>query len=156
MRLARVGIENVVGYVEGGIPAWEQAGLQLSQVPQISVLDLYGQIRNQPGDIQVVDVRRAGEWEAGHIRGARLKPLNRFALGSADVPHADLHTAKPVAVHCQSGYRSSIAASLLQRAGHPLVMNVIGGFDAWQAQGLPAERVRDVREQAGNRDSGSF
>ena len=141
MRLARVGIENVVGYLEGGVMAWERTGLRLSQVPQISVLDLYQQLCDQPTEIQVVDVRRPAEWEAGHVAQAKLKPLNKFALSAAEALLADLDPVKPVAVHCKSGYRSSIATSLLERAGYPLVMNVVGGFDAWQAQKLPVERT---------------
>jgi hydroxyacylglutathione hydrolase len=132
MRLARVGVENVVGYLEGGVLAWQQTSLPLEQVPQISVLDLHGQLRDAPDTVQVVDVRQPAEWEAGHIVQARLKPLNRLRTLLDD-----LDPRKPIAVHCKSGYRSSIATSLLQRAGFREVMNVVGGFDAWQAQRLP-------------------
>ena len=61
---------------------------------------------------------------------------------------ADLSPAKPVAVHCKSGYRSSIATSLLERAGYRGVLNVVGGFDAWQAHKLPVERSGTSREPA--------
>jgi len=132
IRLARVGIENVAGYLRDGILGWQRAGLPLGQVPQISVLDLYQLLNDQPGSIQVLDVRRPMEWEAGHIDGAVLKPLHKLntALG-------DLDRNRPVAVQCKSGYRSSIAASLLLRAGVRNVMNVVGGFDAWALQKLP-------------------
>ena len=142
MRLARVGIENVVGCLEGGILAWEQAGLPLDQVPQISVLDLHQELRDRPDEIQVIDVRRPVEWEAGHIEQATLRPLDSLPspMSPAAAAHAlaALNPNQPVAVHCKSGYRSSIAASLLQRAGFQAVMNVVVGFDAWQAQKLPA------------------
>jgi hydroxyacylglutathione hydrolase len=132
MRLARVGIEKVVGYLDGGILAWQKAGRALAEVPQISVNDLAQQLAEAPGEIQVVDVRRPQEWEVGHIAGASLRPLNTLAS------HLEgLDRAKPVAVHCKSGYRSSIGTSILERAGFTAVMNVIGGFDAWQAQKLP-------------------
>jgi hydroxyacylglutathione hydrolase len=161
MRLARVGIENVVGYLKGGVLAWERdfagphtstgrAGQLLAQVPQISVLDLYQQLCDQPDSIQVVDVRRPMEWEAGHIAQAVLKPLNKLALSEGEKAAAllnDLDPAKPIAVHCKSGYRSSIATSLLERAGFRQVMNFVGGFDAWQAQKLPVEfspRAEDI------------
>lgn len=144
MRLARVGIENVVGCLEGGVLEWERAGLPLDQVPQISVLDLYQRLAEQPDDVQVLDVRRPMEWEAGHIEQAALKPLDKLRL-LASAPGglnpellSDIDPHKPIAVHCKSGYRSSIATSLLQRAGFRDVMNVVGGFDAWQAQKLPA------------------
>jgi glyoxylase-like metal-dependent hydrolase (beta-lactamase superfamily II)/rhodanese-related sulfurtransferase len=143
MRLARVGIENVGGYVRGGVLAWEHAGLPLDQVPQISVLDLYQQLCDQPDEIQVVDVRRPVEWEAGHIERAALKPLNKLTTLLDD-----LNPAKPIAVHCKSGYRSSIATSLLERAGFRSVMNVVGGFDAWQAQKLPVALPKRADERA--------
>jgi hydroxyacylglutathione hydrolase len=84
------------------------------------------------GSVRVLDVRRDAEWQAGHIALAQSSPLDSF-------PHAlpTLDSGKPVAVHCKSGYRSMIACSLLERSGHRNVINVIGGFDAWQAAGLP-------------------
>jgi len=96
------------------------------------VLDLHQQLTNQADAIQVVDVRRPAEWETGHIEQALLMPLDRLRSILTD-----LDPRKPVAVHCKSGFRSSIATSLLQRAGFGQVMNVVGGFDAWQAQNLP-------------------
>lgn len=132
MRLARVGIEKVNGYLEGGILAWERTGLNVAQVPEVSVLDLARAIVEQNGDLQVIDVRKPAEWEAGHIEQARLKPLDQLRNLLTD-----LHHGRPIAVHCKSGYRSSIATSLLEAAGFQKVMNVTGGFDAWQAQQLP-------------------
>jgi glyoxylase-like metal-dependent hydrolase (beta-lactamase superfamily II) len=129
MRLARVGIENLSGYLEGGVEAWKQSGFELVQMPQVTVEELRKRI--DTGDVQVLDVRRQGEWDAGHIEGADFYPLDRF---KAALPSLD--DAAPIAVHCKSGYRSMVAASLLQRAGHN-VINVIGGFDAWEKEKLP-------------------
>ncbi len=141
LRLARVGIENVAGYLEGGVLAWEQAGLPLSQVPQIPVLDLHQQLREQPDEVQVLDVRQQKEWESGHIKQALHLPLNQFPAPATPAERAGglavLDPNKPVAVHCKSGYRSSMASSLLERAGFRSVMNVTGGFDAWQTHKLP-------------------
>jgi rhodanese-related sulfurtransferase len=151
MRLARVGIEKVIGYLQGAVVEWERSGERLSQVPQISVLDLYQQLCDQPHEIRVVDVRRPMEWEAGHIAQAVLKPLNRFALNAGEAKAAllaDLDPSKPIAVHCKSGYRSSIATSLLERVGFLSVMNVVGGFDAWLAQKLPVEHAKPAAEKA--------
>jgi len=127
-RLARVGIENVAGYLEEGMAAWFRAGFAAEQVPQVSVQDVHREIEH----LQVVDVRQPGEWQQGHIAGAVLKPLPQLTrqLG-------DLDRARPVAVHCKSGYRSSIGSSLLKREGFAEVMNMIGGFDAWKACELP-------------------
>jgi len=132
MRLTRVGIEKVTGHLDGGVLAWEKSGRRLGEIPQISVVQLAEQLRARPGEIQVVDARKPGEWDAGHIEQAVLKPLSELTLRTAD-----LDPEKPIAVHCKSGYRSSIATSLLKRAGFREVMNVTGGFDAWVAQKLP-------------------
>ena len=128
MRLARVGIENLAGYLDGGIGAWQHAGLAPAQLPQITVRELDEQVR--AGKLHVLDVRRQGEWDAGHIAEADWYPLDRF---KAALPSLERGVT---AVHCKSGYRSTIAASLLQRAGHD-VINVIGGFEAWQNEHLP-------------------
>jgi glyoxylase-like metal-dependent hydrolase (beta-lactamase superfamily II)/rhodanese-related sulfurtransferase len=129
MRLARVGIENLSGYLEGGVEGWKQAGFELTRMPQVTVEEL--RKRLDARDVQVLDVRRQGEWDASHIEGAEFYPLDRFKTA---VPSLD--GAAPIAVHCKSGYRSMIAASLLQRAGQN-VINVIGGFDAWEKEKLP-------------------
>lgn len=131
LRLARVGIENVSGYLEDGVAGWVRAGLPVEQTSQISAVQLYDLMQEEPG-VQVIDVRRPGEWQGGHVEHARQKPLDHLTtlLG-------DLDKSKPVAVYCKGGYRSAIAASLLQRAGFEHVMNMTGGFDAWSACQLP-------------------
>jgi hydroxyacylglutathione hydrolase len=125
LRLARVGIEALQGFLEGGVEGWKRAGLAVASTPQISVQEL--ETRLHAGDLQVLDVRRAPEWEAAHIEAATWWPLDNFKVSP---PEMDRKAA--VAVHCKSGYRSMIACSLLQRAGYANVFNVIGGFDAWQ------------------------
>jgi hydroxyacylglutathione hydrolase len=132
VRLARVGIERVIGYLEDGIEAWKRANLALEQVPQVTVEDLARLMRESSDQVQLLDVRRQAEWEEGHVDAALLKPLNQLARTMDELdPH------RPVAVHCKGGYRSSIATSLLRRSGFRQVMNVIGGFDAWKSAGLP-------------------
>jgi hydroxyacylglutathione hydrolase len=132
LRLARVGMEDVVGYLGDGMAAWVGERLPVEQAPQISVQDLHAELAADEGHIQVIDVRMPGEWEQGHIRQAVLKPLSKLTSMLED-----LDPSRPIAVHCKSGYRSSIATSLLKRAGRRDVMNVIGGFDAWLACTLP-------------------
>jgi glyoxylase-like metal-dependent hydrolase (beta-lactamase superfamily II)/rhodanese-related sulfurtransferase len=129
-RLARVGIEEVAGYLEGGVAAWKTARLPLVHVPQLTVRELKKHVDS--GAVRVLDVRRAAEFAAGHIDGARWHALDDF---KRVLP--ELSKATKFAVHCKSGYRSMIACSFLQRAGHDNVINVIGGFDAWQKEGLP-------------------
>ncbi|HEX4595865.1 MAG TPA: MBL fold metallo-hydrolase [Bryobacteraceae bacterium] len=132
LRLTRVGIENVTGYVEDGIAGWSRAGLPIEQTSQVSVKQLHDLTLENPNSVQVLDVRRASEWQGGHVEHARHKPLDHLASTLED-----LDKSKPVAVYCKGGYRSAIAASLLQRAGFEQVMNVTGGFDAWSACHLP-------------------
>jgi len=134
-RLARVGMESVVGYLEGGVAAWEAAGLPLEVVPQVSV----HQLKEHEGQWQVLDVRRAGEWKGVHLHGAVLQPLDTLAK-TLDSGWRDLDPAKPVAVHCKSGYRSSAACGVLQAHGFREVYNVVGGIDAWSASGFPVEK----------------
>ena len=129
LRLARVGIEDVAGYLEGGIEAWKAAGLPLGQVPQVTVQELKANLAK--GTFRVLDVRREGEWNMGHVEGASWHPLDNFKRALPE-----LNSDTPVAVHCKGGYRSMIACSFLQRAGHSNVINVIGGFDAWEKAGL--------------------
>ena len=130
LRLARVGIEDVRGYLPAGVKAWQEAGYDLSQTPQLTVQQLHDAMDSDR--LQVLDVRREGEWQAGHLAEASWHALDYFR---AQAPELDPET--PVAVHCKSGYRSMIACSLLERAGFKNVSNVVGGFDAWQQAGLP-------------------
>ena len=159
VRMARVGIEDVRGYLEGGLAAWKQAGFALEKLPQITAQELQqslsegqyavtgltrteGDIPSQAGTrktLRVLDVRREPEWQAGHIAGAAWWPLDRFKVSPPEVdPEA------PLAVHCASGYRSVIACSLLRRAGMQNVINVVGGFDAWKKAGLEVEKAEPV------------
>jgi hydroxyacylglutathione hydrolase len=132
LRLARVGIEDPRGYLHGGFAAWQQAGLPTSRLLSVSPAELQNKIA--AGAVQVVDVRREGEWQHGHIPAAAWCPLDNFKVSAPEVD-----PALPVAVHCKSGYRSVIACSLLQRAGLEHVLNLSGGFDAWQQAELPVE-----------------
>jgi len=131
MRLARVGIENVVGYLADGIAGWIKNGFELDYIPQISVQDFI-ELRNQEKNgIVVLDVREIGEASNGVIEHSRCIPLGK--LGSR---LAELDREKLLVVHCKGGYRSSIATSILRRAGFRDIANLTGGFDAWKAAGL--------------------
>ena len=129
MRLARIGIEDVAGHLQDGVEGWRQAGLPLAQVQQITVQDLAA--RRSSSGMAVLDVRRAGEFQAGHIDGADWYPLDRFKAALPEIGKEAV-----VAVHCKSGYRSLVACSLLKRAGYHNVVDIAGGFDAWQAANL--------------------
>jgi glyoxylase-like metal-dependent hydrolase (beta-lactamase superfamily II)/rhodanese-related sulfurtransferase len=122
MRLARVGIEHVLGYLKNGVSGWQETGNSLEKIPQITT----AQLRERLEQLSVIDVRREGEWQSGHIERARWHALDDFPRA---LPELDRDT--PIAVHCKSGYRSIIAASLLRRAGFRNVTDVAGGYDAW-------------------------
>jgi hydroxyacylglutathione hydrolase len=126
LRLARVGIERVIGSLKGGMQQWTGP---VAEIHQVSVEDLRRELEN----VQIVDVRREPEFAAGHIEGAMPMPLHKL-----ESMVSTLDRERPIAVHCKGGYRSAIACSLIQRAGFENVMNVMGGFDAWLACGLPA------------------
>jgi len=132
MRLARVGIEDARGYLQGGIDGWKKAGLPTAEIRQITVETLNGRL--QAGKTSVLDVRREPEWQAGHVEGATWWPLDHFKVSPPEIDRT-----ATIAVHCKSGYRSMIACSLLQRAGFQNVTNVTGGFDAWLKAKLPVE-----------------
>ena len=136
-RLARVGIEALDGFLAGGVTAWNQAGLPVATVEQITVEDLNAQSRSN--GLHVLDVRRGPEWDTAHIEDAIWWPLDNFRVSPPEITHD-----APLAVHCKSGYRSIIACSLLQRAGFARVINVVGGFDAWQQAKLPSVSGRPV------------
>jgi hydroxyacylglutathione hydrolase len=137
LRLTRVGIERVVGYVKDGMAGWTRAAGAVERVPQVGVLELAELLKEEP--IQLVDVRRQPEWEAGSIRGAIHKPL-----ATLQDSLSGLDKARTTAVTCKGGYRSSIATSILQRAGFRDVLNVTGGFDAWLACELPVDGHDDA------------
>jgi hydroxyacylglutathione hydrolase len=119
MRLARVGFENVVGRILDDAAR----DLPRESIPQISVSDLH-----ERGGA-VLDVRKPGEFAGGHVPGARPLPLGELPRRIEEVPR------EPLAVICAGGYRSSMAASLLARAGHREIVNVMGGTAAWVKAG---------------------
>jgi glyoxylase-like metal-dependent hydrolase (beta-lactamase superfamily II)/rhodanese-related sulfurtransferase len=132
LRLARVGIENVVGYLVDGVVGWIQNGFELDYIPQITVDDFVELRDAEPGRIAVLDVREPAEVAGGVIENSINIPLGKLASRLSE-----LDKGKLLVVHCKGGYRSSIATSLLRRAGFRDIANLIGGFDAWKTAGLP-------------------
>ncbi|HET7101160.1 MAG TPA: rhodanese-like domain-containing protein, partial [Terriglobia bacterium] len=125
-------IENAIGYLADGILGWIQSGRELEQIPQISGQEAAELQQQDPGGIVVLDVREPGEVAAGAIPGSI-----RIPLAHVQERAGELDRAKLVVVHCQGGYRSSVATSLLRHAGFANVANMIGGFDGWKAARLP-------------------
>lgn len=129
--LLRVGLDDLHGYLDGGIDAWETAGYPLQTVSTLSVHELARQLRSGVNPF-VLDVRTGAEWHSGHIDGAVHIHGGLLQQRAEEIPRD-----RPIAVICGSGYRASIAASFLLRQGYTNVSNVIGGMTAWKAAGLP-------------------
>ena len=117
-RLSRVGFDNTIGYLEGGIEAWRSAGMEVDTVNQVTAQEL-----SKMKDPFIVDVRKASEFAAEHIDGAINAPLNEINAHLAKLPKD-----KPFQIHCASGYRSVIAASILKARGYHNFSDVIGGL----------------------------
>ena len=128
LRLARVGIEHVDAYLEDGIAGWIEAGFELDYIPQISPREFAALLAKNEDQIAVLDVREPVEVEAGAIENSIRIPLGQLATRTGELDPAAL-----MVVHCKGGYRSSIAASILRRAGFREIADLTGGFDAWQA-----------------------
>ena len=139
--LWRIGVDRVVGYLDGGVAAWQAAGRPLATVATMAVGDLARELGRPDSDVAVLDVRDRSEWEQERAPGAAHWFAGEIAQGRLPV----LPVGKRVALLCGSGYRSMVAASLLQAAGATDVVNVLGGIGAWEAAGLPVERHEAAR-----------
>jgi hydroxyacylglutathione hydrolase len=119
LELARIGYDQILGYVEA------DALTETRQISQLSVCDLKTSLKRDQAPL-VLDVRTPGEWNSSHIEGARHIPLPQLRSRMEELPKD-----QPIAVICGSGYRSSIAGSLLERAGFQRLQNVMGGMGAY-------------------------
>src|SRR6266849_1358746 len=126
-QLSVVGFDQVIGYLDGGITAWQEADLPVQQLSQITVETLH----SMRHDLKILDVRDQDEWEEGHIKGATHIPY--YFL---EQRLQELDNSQHLALICTSGQRSSIASSLLQRHGFTQLFNVVGGMDAWEQAGF--------------------
>ncbi|MDB6148238.1 MAG: beta-lactamase domain protein, partial [Spartobacteria bacterium] len=126
----RTGYSKFAGYLVGGMKAWDAAGLPLAEIGQMNVHEL----NKRGADLQVVDVRSPREWNKGHVPGAR-----HIFLPELEKRVAELDRAKPTAVYCASGYRASIATSIMKLHGFEALWNVPGSWEAWQKAGFPVE-----------------
>ncbi len=133
-RLARVGIDNVHGYLDGGYEAWRDAGQKTDMIIDIEPDELAMDIPHDPR-LEVIDVRKASEFDAGHVRGALNAPLDTL-MDPLNVAMID--DENNLYVHCAGGYRSVIAASILKRHGYHNLRNVLGGYGKMKLEkGIP-------------------
>ncbi|HLJ86431.1 MAG TPA: MBL fold metallo-hydrolase [Candidatus Angelobacter sp.] len=130
--LIRVGLDDIRGYLQGGIRTWIEAGLPQDHVPQISVEELARRIEK---NAYVLDVRGDNEWNSGHIGSAAHIMAGELAQRAHELPRNErIHAI------CGSGYRSSLATSILKRSGLNEVVNVSGGMGGWNAMKFPVVR----------------
>jgi hydroxyacylglutathione hydrolase len=127
-RLARVGYDNCVGYLDGGMKAWIAAGEPVETIESVTAESIAAEIDSLP----VVDVRKPGEYEAEHLANAEHVALD-FMLENL----GDLQPNNPYYVHCAGGYRSVIAISLLKQKGFKNLIDIAGGFGAIKKAGIP-------------------
>ncbi|TYB77280.1 MBL fold metallo-hydrolase [Bizionia saleffrena] len=129
-RLSRVGFDNTIGYLDGGIAAWKASGKAMDSMESISAIEFKSRLESQ--DIPVFDVRKEGEFEAGHIDIAKSTPLDFLNEHLSELPEKE-----PFYVHCAGGYRSVIASSILKSRGIHNLIEVAGGMGAIKEAGIP-------------------
>jgi hydroxyacylglutathione hydrolase len=128
----RTGFTKFAGYLIGGMKAWDAAGFPLERIGQMSVHEL----NELKASLQIVDVRSPGEWKKGHVPGAK-----HIFVPELTKRIAELDRSKPTAVYCGSGYRASIATSILKPQGFTDLWNVPGSWEAWKKAKLPVEEA---------------
>lgn len=131
-QLVRVGFDQIVGYLDGGIEAWKREGRPLANLETREAKELQELLETQGEDLELLDVRTVGEWQAGHIEGA-----THVSLGRLEHKLSELPKERALALFCGSGYRSSIAGSIALRHGFEHVLNIRGGMGAWRKEELP-------------------
>ena len=130
--LVRVGLDEVKGYIKGGIEAWGEAGYLLRGLKQTTPIELFKGLQERQ-DLLLLDVRTDEEWKAAHVEGAIKIMAGELKENLDRLPN----TGKELAVMCEMGYRSTVAASVLERGGFERLVNVTGGMRGWKKAGLP-------------------
>jgi glyoxylase-like metal-dependent hydrolase (beta-lactamase superfamily II)/rhodanese-related sulfurtransferase len=130
MRLSRVGYDNAIGYLKGGFKAWKESGAEVDTIKTIDI-DRFAELFKKGELTQVLDVRKPGEFAAEHVDKAKSFPLDFVSNNMAEISR-DKHYY----LHCRSGYRSTIAASILKSRGYDELVNVVGDFEAMAPAGI--------------------
>lgn len=140
MRLGRIGFDQVAGYLKNGMAALAERPDLLRVIPRMTA-EALSERQADRDPPWVLDVRSEAEWNKGHLAGSHNIPLNHLAERAREIP-----TNRTVVVHCESGYRSAIAVSVLARLGLRNVIDLVGGYKAWSAMQLPVIVETPVRE----------
>ena len=129
-RLSRVGYDNTLGYLEGGMDAWKRSGKDIETLKSMTAEAFAEKSKKQ--EFNLLDVRKQGEYSASHLESAQ-----HFALDDINHNMNQLDKDKTYHIHCAGGYRSVIAASILQARGFDKLVDITGGFDALKNTDLP-------------------
>ncbi|MFD1063973.1 rhodanese-like domain-containing protein [Winogradskyella litorisediminis] len=129
-RLSRVGYDNTLGYLKGGIDAWKTAGKDIETLKSISAEEFAESVKND--NVNILDVRKDGEFNSKHLEDAQ-----HFALDTINENMNEISKDKTYHIHCAGGYRSVIAASILKARGFTKLIDVAGGFGAIKKTDLP-------------------
>ena len=122
-RLTRVGFDNLIGHLEGGFEAWKKAGFEIDTVNRITAEQFAEEVKI--GESKIIDVRKESEYEAEHVDEAYSRPLAYINDWVKDInPEEHFY------MHCAGGYRSMMAASILQARGYRNFTEIEGGFGA--------------------------
>lgn len=130
-RLGRIGFDHVLGYLDGGMQALDGMPDRVQSLERWTAVALSESLESPDAPL-VLDVRNDGEWRTKHIAGSLHIPLAKLESRRAEVPRG-----RPVVVYCGSGYRSMMAASILERDGLEAVSDLVGGISAWEKSALP-------------------
>ncbi|AXY74043.1 MBL fold metallo-hydrolase [Paraflavitalea soli] len=139
VRLSRVGYDNSIGYLKGGICAWKEAGYRTDSVEEVSP-DVFASLYRVDKQINLLDVRRESEYRTQHLEGAVSFPLDFI-----NQHMSELDKSKEYYLHCAGGYRSLITASILQSRGYNRIVNIKDGFKGLVGTGLPLTAFEEQR-----------
>jgi glyoxylase-like metal-dependent hydrolase (beta-lactamase superfamily II)/rhodanese-related sulfurtransferase len=138
-RMARVGFDQCLGYLEGGMESWISAGKPVDKIEPVTAAECYDLLQN--GDGKILDVRKESEYNTEHLLGAQNIPLDYVRQRIAEVS-----TKEKLYVHCAAGYRSMIFVSLLRKSGYTNLTDIAGGYKSLKALGKFS--VSEYKEQA--------
>ena len=134
LRLGRIGFDHVVGYLDSGLASLAARSDLMATTERVSPA-LAAELLAGPHPPLVVDVRTAKEHQQKHIDGSVSLPLTHLTERLGELPKN-----RPLLVHCAGGYRSSVAASILQEKGFSQLQELAGGIAAWESAGLPLQK----------------
>ncbi len=143
-QLIRIGYDDLPGYLDGGMDAWNKAGLPVTRLPVLTMREVRQRLVNEGGEsLVVVDVRQAHEWVAGRIPNAKLLEAGELPIAELQLPHDRL-----IATHCGHGQRAATGLSVLERRGYRDLALITEGIDQWREAGGLVEQGTPGKRQA--------